>query len=1522
MRLLRTVIRTGVVVALCLPALPLPAADRTYTDGAGDNLWSSGGNWDPAGAPVAGDTAIFNDAGADAGTAVTSLLDITGLNLTGLEFYNGTGNNQHLDLNGNTLKVDDHLYVGRLTFGQTNQVRLSNGSLELGSPGFPVVNVQVGYRNATGGFVDATLTAPLSGLKAYAVNFDIGRVFGENQDGVAGRLDLSAGGETLIEAGRLYLGTMTGNGIPAPGAKGTILLPLAATSTLYVTDIWVGDSPLAGNTAVTSLLQLGRTTVIQADNFDVARRKALANVQFGPGVTGGVVSLAGRSGAAADMKIGWNDAATGAGSRGIFDTRGGILNATLDEVVLGLHASGTGNGQGSLFMDNGTVTINTLRMAQTDTGGSSSNDGSTTGTFGMNGGDVAVAGNVVDGNGVSTVFVDSGIMNVAGAFNVDDLRIGFNGGTGSLAVAGPVRIGNGTAVMEIGFRSANQNVLSEGTADFTNAPSVTIDASILRLGNTTAGSSINSTGWMLFPAAGSNAVSLTSLHVGDSSAAGNTADTSEFNLGGGSTVLNIDEINVGQRKSRGLMRAEAGAVVTLGGRSKAGADLFVGRNNVDTGTNCEGLFALTNGTLNAMLGQVTLGLHNTGSGSGKGTFIMGPGTVIAADVGLADASAAGTSSNPLNTQGRLLIRDGSFTVTGSLQDRGGTSLVEVTRGTLDVGHDFVADTVSLGQAGGSNATLVLNGRTLGQSWQIGEYAQEATGTLEINLSGNDPIIGVTNASFASGSTLRLGVTGGGAAFTNLADATAWTGGVGVWDDVSDSPWSNGNPAEHVVIASNDVIALLTASGNLTDNGLVLDGTNWILSVFPGAAGSIVVERDGADITTGQRPALISDPAAVVSRATDLLIGDATGSGAAASSLTMTDGSLSVDGGLLDDGGYGAVRVDGGALAVNGGLDADSARFGYLGHTALATLSNGPVRIGNLAAPEVVDMGRREGTQGGLGTTAVVSFAEADSVSITASSLRIGTAAADNGPIFLASLTLSSAGSNTLVADSLTLGDSPQEGNGDRNNNGPTNVLHFGALNNVLTADAVYIGRRKIVARADIAAGGILTLNGKSTSAVLRVGFNDSGTGTVTEGMLDLSGGIFHASLASLQVGRHDNGAGAGKGAFIMDDGSVTVSNDVELARVSVGGTSSNPLNTTGTMAVHGGTLVIGGDLVDGGGVSSATLNGADVTVRDIRNLDTLALTGGSLTARAITNATGVTAFTFSNARLSASVIGIGTNVVQNGGVLAPGASAGTTAVSGGYEVTGAGTWEFELDGYAHDRLDVSGTLTLGGGAVLDLSEINPVLAEAYILATYGNLAGTFASTNAPAGWTVDYNYQGGGAIALVQIPGIITNFTVEVSNGLAVVRWNTTNETSVAGFHVERADELGQWQRLTGAMIPANGFPSSYAFTDTTAVLGRLYSYRVIIVDTGAGETPAGPYVRSAVQDLVLGESVAAGSGVVNVTWKSNEGKIYRVERTPALVAPEWTALATNLPATPPQNTYSDTNAPSPDAYYRVLVEP
>ena len=70
-----------------------------------------------------------------------------------------------------------------------------------------------------------------------------------------------------------------------------------------------------------------------------------------------------------------------------------------------------------------------------------------------------------------------------------------------------------------------------------------------------------------------------------------------------------------------------------------------------------------------------------------------------------------------------------------------------------------------------------------------------------------------------------------------------------------------------------------------------------------------------------------------------------------------------------------------------------------------------------------------------------------------------------------------------------------------------------------------------------------------------------------------------------------------------------------------------------------------------------------------------------------------------------------------------------------------------------DELAVTGALDLSG-ATIQLNQLGSELtAPAYVLATYGTLTASAAAViNVPTRYSVVYDYNGGHAIALVQVP--------------------------------------------------------------------------------------------------------------------------------------------------------------------------
>jgi hypothetical protein len=66
--------------------------------------------------------------------------------------------------------------------------------------------------------------------------------------------------------------------------------------------------------------------------------------------------------------------------------------------------------------------------------------------------------------------------------------------------------------------------------------------------------------------------------------------------------------------------------------------------------------------------------------------------------------------------------------------------------------------------------------------------------------------------------------------------------------------------------------------------------------------------------------------------------------------------------------------------------------------------------------------------------------------------------------------------------------------------------------------------------------------------------------------------------------------------------------------------------------------------------------------------------------------------------------------------------------------------------------------------------------------------------------------------------------------------------------------------------------------------------------------------------------AITPGTTVVN--WSSEPGKLYHLERTTDLTPGFNQVVGSNLPATPPMNTFTDTNAMGKGPFfYRIRLE-
>ncbi len=457
-------------------------------------------------------------------------------------------------------------------------------------------------------------------------------------------------------------------------------------------------------------------------------------------------------------------------------------------------------------------------------------------------------------------------------------------------------------------------------------------------------------------------------------------------------------------------------------------------------------------------------------------------------------------------------------------------------------------------------------------------------------------------------------------------------------------------------------------------------------------------------------------------------------GAVNATLRQNAGTLNISGGLLEGseaGGQVTSTVDlrGGTASIAGGLSTDVMRVGFDGGNATVSVTSGAVRLGD-GFVGTLAVGVRE-TQNN--TVGVLDLAAANSVTIDVDALNIAwnRSFTDTGHSLSGTLTLSAAGANIITADLLSLGriDGGSVGN-------TTGTLNLG-LDNVLNADTFVVGGDKARGIVNIPAGGTLTIAGKAGStADLRIGANNGGnTGTnPDESHLNLAGGTLNASLGSLVVGQYlGSGTGSGRGRFTLGAGTVTA-NKVLLANSN----GVNKLNTTGTLAISGGTFSVANDVVAGSGAS------------------TINLSGGVLKARSIVAGAGTTAFNWTGGQLSVDHFGFDLLQTSTDGpsILAPGRSVGMTAIDGNYTMN-TGTLQIEINGYdqgdqglagaagdgvGYDFVLVDGDASLVGQLdVLLLDGFAPQLGDYFdVLQTTGNLTYDLAVTgdlpNPVFGW--------------------------------------------------------------------------------------------------------------------------------------------------------------------------------------------
>ena len=378
----------------------------------------------------------------------------------------------------------------------TTAIEVDEGAMTI-ADGLTVGDVRIGF---DGGEASLAVTAGnvAMGTASDRANLYVGRTTGDpvTYDNSEGILDLAGVAQFTAYLDKFEIGvrTSSGNNSYAVGS-----VTLAALNYIDASEVLISQNAMWYDPAQ-SALTLGESNTIKTDTFIVGGNRGNALVEFG--AAGGTLALDGSGEAAADLYVGYCTMQTGNPTTAVMDLSGGAFNATLDTLLVGLHAwraDQTPVTTATLSFDAGEVRANDVTIGEGTVSGSNEGKGIGTlnmgggsflvansielgmgssvseGTFHMTGGATTVTGSVLGGIGSSTVKVEGGALNVTGTVEVDSLTLS---GAGTLS-AGAVTVASGAtfdfAGGTLSVDTFNGDLLqSGGTLAPGNSPGTTI----------------------------------------------------------------------------------------------------------------------------------------------------------------------------------------------------------------------------------------------------------------------------------------------------------------------------------------------------------------------------------------------------------------------------------------------------------------------------------------------------------------------------------------------------------------------------------------------------------------------------------------------------------------------------------------------------------------------------------------------------------------------------------------------------------------------------------------------------------------------------------------------------------------------------------------------------------------------------------------------------------------------------------------------------------------------------------------
>jgi fibronectin-binding autotransporter adhesin len=697
--------------------------------------------------------------------------------------------------------------------------------------------------------------------------------------------------------------------------------------------------------------------------------------------------------------------------------------------------------------------------------------------------------------------------------------------------------------------------------------------------------------------------------------------------------------------------------------------------------------------------QLTFAGDVTFGGAGTLNFTQpfaetGSGTLFKTGTGGAILPAGNTYSRKLNVSGTGLLRVPTDDAFGAVP---GSPVADAI--TLQSGGRIQASS----NAGGTNLTINSNrGVTLSSGdggfhpWDTFTltYGGNITGPGNLTKTDTGTWVYSGTANHTGATTFSAGTTNLNAASITATSGFAMTGGT-----------TNLNAGSVVTTAGNTTVGTATfnvAGGSLTTSRLVLDEGSGTSSTVNHSAGTVTIT---GTVNNNDNSA-------------SFLFGH-WGSGNTAT-YNLTGGTLNSTGAELSFGwdSTNALFIQSGGTANLLGLDFGNGRS----NNAVYSLNGGRLNIGangiTTNASKTLNLG-----SGTLGAFADWSSGQAVSMTGTAIPTTIDTLDSVDGTtartITLSGLLSGNGGLVKAGAGTLTL-----------NRAGAASNTFGGGL-------TVNAGTVKLFGNNDgasVAGTGTLTINaGATVEANSHNSLGQGGGAALTPVVINsgtfLADAYNHLNSATLTAGT----IGVRSGVTQVDGMDMRTRNSVTPVLTSLAHATTSTVsskisltnNTTVSVADGAATtdLQISGAIV---GVATLTKTGAGTLELTGVNTYTGATNVNAGTLRVNTGSLGNTAVTVATTGTLGGTGSIaGATIVQSGGTLAPGNSAGTLSFGSTVDLQAGSTYAVEITGaVTNDKVVATGALTANGSIVVTLSGYTPVAGDTFDIADAASITGT------------------------------------------------------------------------------------------------------------------------------------------------------------------------------------------------------